>query len=55
MERERERDITFKREPANGRPVKLARVNINKNTVLDINNAIFHDLTAVILTASRHQ
>lgn len=39
------------REPANAHPVKL-RVYINKNTLLNINNVILHDLTAVILTAS---
>jgi len=39
------------REAANAHPGKL-RVYINKNTLLNINNVILHDLTAVILTAS---
>lgn len=49
--RERERETRHFREPANAHPVKL-RVYINKNTLLNINNVILHDLTAVILTAS---
>ena len=48
--RERERDGTLGSLPT-PHPVKL-RVYINKNTLLNINNVILHDLTAVILTAS---
>lgn len=50
LEKERQRETAL-REAANSHTVQL-KVYINKNTLLNINNVILHDLIAVILTAS---